>query len=225
MSKKDSLTGKYYKPTFEKIPQEKRKRIVDAAISEFAANGYNATSINIIAKKAGISIGSMYSYFDSKESLFMTLLDHGYKLLNEALSAVVEQQGTVYDKLKTMLKISHEYAVQYHEINQIYIDISTEGLSHLANEMSLKMESNTAALYHQFIDLAKQEGLISNEIDTGIAAFCLDNIIMMTQFSYASAYYRERMKCYINIDTIENDDEIISKIIYFIENGLRPRND
>ncbi|MBN2652914.1 MAG: TetR/AcrR family transcriptional regulator [Spirochaetales bacterium] len=224
MQDTNSSIKKYYKPTFEKIPSEKRKRIIDTAISEFAANGYNATSINTIAKKACISIGSMYSYFDSKESLFMTLLDQGYKLLSEALGEVIKDSGDFYSKFKKFLKISHKYATDFREINQIYIDISTEGLSHLANEMSLKMESDTSEVYHKLIEQAKSEGIISEDIDSNIAAFCLDNIVMMVQFSYASAYYRERMKFYLQTDTIENDEEIINGIVYFIENGLRPRN-
>ncbi len=46
------------------------------------ANGFSAANINVMAKNAGISIGSMYNYFESKENLFLAVVDYGYKVLN-----------------------------------------------------------------------------------------------------------------------------------------------
>lgn len=224
MNKKNKASKKYYKPTFDKIQSEKRKKIIDTAVSEFAANGYNATSINTIAKKANISIGSMYSYFDSKECLFMTLLDQGYTLLSQALEEVVNEDGDFYSKLRKLLEVTYKYSVENHEINQIYIDISTEGLSHLANEMSFKMESDTAKIYHALLEQAKEEGIVSDKIDTKIVSFCLDNIIMMIQFSFASEYYSSRMKLFLGEDNISNYNQIIDKTMQFLEQGLKPRN-
>jgi AcrR family transcriptional regulator len=59
-----------YKAAFDKIPKEKRDRILSVAIKEFADNGFENTSIQQIAKKAGISVGSVYKYFENKETLF-----------------------------------------------------------------------------------------------------------------------------------------------------------
>lgn len=44
--------------------------IIDAAISEFAKNGYAGASISQIAKKAGLVKSSLYSHFESKSDLF-----------------------------------------------------------------------------------------------------------------------------------------------------------
>jgi len=215
--------NRYHKTTFDKISKEKKERILSAAISEFASNGYNAASINTIAKKAEISIGSMYSYFDSKENLFMTLLDIGYKYLEEALEEVVTMEGNLFERLRRMILISIDYAKKHHEINQIYIDISTEGLMHLSRSMSLKMETITAKVYESFITQGKEEGLIRNDIDSAVTSFCLDNIIMMTQFSHASAYYKERMKIYAGEDATNDPELLVDKILDFMRFGLSPR--
>lgn len=212
--------NQYHKPTFAKIPTAKQERILDAAIKEFASNGYNATSINVIAKKADISIGSMYSYFESKENLFMTLLDIGYHYLNQALEEVIAMEGSLFDRLRKMISVSIEYSQKYHEVNQIYIDLSTEGLSHLSRHMSLKMESSTAAVYHNLIDQGKKEGIFRKEMDTAVASFCIDNVIMMTQFSFASDYYKERMKIYAGNDNVLNTEVLADKILDFLKNGL-----
>jgi AcrR family transcriptional regulator len=54
---------------FEEMREEKRTLIMDVALEHFANEGYYITTINHIAKHAGISKGLMYNYFESKESL------------------------------------------------------------------------------------------------------------------------------------------------------------
>jgi AcrR family transcriptional regulator len=61
------------KEQYEKIRQEKRQLIKETALSLFAANGYEATSISDIACSARISKGLMYNYFTSKEELLETI--------------------------------------------------------------------------------------------------------------------------------------------------------
>ena len=63
-----SETGQFYKSTFENLPEEKRKRIITAATEEFANNGFENTSIQQIAKKSNISVGSIYKYFQNKKA-------------------------------------------------------------------------------------------------------------------------------------------------------------
>ena len=52
---------KFYSETFEKISPEKRERILRISLEEFRQKGLSDTRIDDIAKKAGISHGSMYT--------------------------------------------------------------------------------------------------------------------------------------------------------------------
>ncbi len=54
---------------FEQIRQEKKKLIMDVALELFAENGFHGTSISQIAKKAQISKGLIYNYFESKNDI------------------------------------------------------------------------------------------------------------------------------------------------------------
>jgi AcrR family transcriptional regulator len=59
-----------------RIPQQKRsiekkKRILDAAFEVFGRQGYNSSSTLDIARAAGISVGTLYSYFTDKKGLFL----------------------------------------------------------------------------------------------------------------------------------------------------------
>ncbi|MFC0524936.1 TetR/AcrR family transcriptional regulator [Pontibacillus salicampi] len=49
---------------------KKRERILQAAIQTFSVNGYSNTTIKGVAEKAGVSFGTVFTYFENKENLF-----------------------------------------------------------------------------------------------------------------------------------------------------------
>ena len=61
---------------FNELSAEKRTKIIYAALEEFSVNGYELCSTNKIVNKAGISKGSLFKYFDTKETLFFFLIDY-----------------------------------------------------------------------------------------------------------------------------------------------------
>jgi len=61
---------------YEEIREEKKKLIMEVALELFANDGYHSTSISKIAKKAQMSKGLMYNYFDSKEDLLSSIFDN-----------------------------------------------------------------------------------------------------------------------------------------------------
>lgn len=63
---------------FETIRQERTKLILDTALELFAEKGYHQTSINDITKRAGISKGLIYNYFESKEAVLKSIIQKGY---------------------------------------------------------------------------------------------------------------------------------------------------
>ena len=59
----------------EKGPkEEKLEKVFNAATKRFGETGYSETTMESIAEEAGVSKGTLYYYFDSKEELFMELL-------------------------------------------------------------------------------------------------------------------------------------------------------
>jgi len=81
---------------FKELRANKKQKIMDASLSLFAEKGFSATSINMIAKKAGISKGLMYNYFKSKEELITTILNSGF---DEFLSVFnTNNEGVLSDK-------------------------------------------------------------------------------------------------------------------------------
>ena len=61
------------------LRKQKKELIMGVALELFAENGYHPTSISQIAKKAGISKGLTYNYFESKKELLDELIAHGFE--------------------------------------------------------------------------------------------------------------------------------------------------
>lgn len=57
---------------------EKRRRILDEAKRMFAEDGFERTSMGTVAERAGIPVGSLYTYFDSKETLLGAIIEEGW---------------------------------------------------------------------------------------------------------------------------------------------------
>lgn len=64
------------------LKQEKRDVIINAALMEFAAKGYDLASTNEMVKAAGISKGALFHYFISKKELFLFLCDYVFEVVS-----------------------------------------------------------------------------------------------------------------------------------------------
>ena len=83
-----------------KSPTQQRSQLTVAALLKATAHilvkeGYESASTNKIAEAAGVSIGSLYQYFPSKEALVAAVIDRHteqmMQLLREALAGVMQQ--------------------------------------------------------------------------------------------------------------------------------------
>jgi len=63
---------------YDEIRKQKKQLIMDAALELFAENGYHASSMSQVAKKAGISKGLAYNYFESKQEILDEILKTGF---------------------------------------------------------------------------------------------------------------------------------------------------
>ena len=60
--------------TFLNLPDDKRERIISAALEEFANNDFRNASITRMVRSLGIAKGSVYQYFKDKKDLYLYLL-------------------------------------------------------------------------------------------------------------------------------------------------------
>jgi len=85
---------------FENLPEEKKKKIIDACIEEFANNGYEKASTNLIVKSAGISKGLLFHYFGSKKKVFLYILDYTINyILKKYYSIEEEKPSELFERM------------------------------------------------------------------------------------------------------------------------------
>jgi len=212
---------KYYKETFDKISEKKRQRILKIATTEFAEKGFKSANINVIASKAKISIGSMYNYFSTKEHLFLTVIEEGYRMLEKALSEADLSNGDIFHKLENLLRVGIRHSREHPEFIQLYLDITSEGLAHLSRRLSQKIEDISANYFYKpNLEEAIRQGVGRADINVSVAAFCIDSVIMMVQFSFTSEYYKERLRTFVDAEALENDEMLINGIMDFFRHAL-----
>ncbi len=94
------------KSTFYNLPDAKRQRIIDAIVVEFSNTEDEKVSINRIIKRANISRGSFYQYFDDKvdlvEVLLKSFVDRVLVGVNKAFDA---SQGDIFETFGALLDI------------------------------------------------------------------------------------------------------------------------
>jgi len=86
------------KKMFYNISAEKRKMFLETAISEFTSKPFEQVSVNTIVKKAGISRGSFYTYFEDLESLFKYIFQEiKIDRLKYGKEIFVESKGDIFE--------------------------------------------------------------------------------------------------------------------------------
>lgn len=71
--------------------QLKEHKIIDAAIEVMATTGYQKSKMDDIAKAAGITKVTLYSYFDSKENLYLAIMYRAFQALTEVFYGSIDQ--------------------------------------------------------------------------------------------------------------------------------------
>lgn len=71
--------------SFEKLNEDKKQTILNAGFRIFGEYGYTKTSIEDIAKEAGISKGSLFYYFESKKNYFLYLYEYATSIMKEVV--------------------------------------------------------------------------------------------------------------------------------------------
>lgn len=108
------------KTTPRKTPRQGRSRetvdtLLEATARVLIQDGYEGTSTNKIAQKAGVSIGSLYQYFPNKESLIAALIDRHYdEMVDICKTAISRFSGA---PLSDMVKETVQAMVSMHAVN------------------------------------------------------------------------------------------------------------
>lgn len=142
------------KQTFYNLPGEKRQRVVRAIVSEFSEMSDEKISINRIVKRAGISRGSFYQYFDDKVDLVEVLLKSVVEVAMEGVHRATEESGgDIFYTYELLLDILAAFSDD--SVNRAVMRRLARNL-HANNDLVSEYMSNRFNGIGDFKDCAKQ---------------------------------------------------------------------
>jgi AcrR family transcriptional regulator len=88
----------------------RRERIVAAALEEFATGGYAGTSMGAIGERAGITRAVLYDHFESKEALYLGLLEERNAAFLAHVGARITGSGGAHERMRETIDTVFAFA-------------------------------------------------------------------------------------------------------------------
>lgn len=126
--------------------REKRKNILDAAIKSFSENGYDSTTIQMIANSVEISFGSVFTYFKTKELLYETAVIEPLNEFKEQLLTINYDSTDIYGEIFHIVKEN----IRLFSRNRIYLRLIQQALGRVDKHPAIAEQLD--AFYSEFID-------------------------------------------------------------------------
>ena len=98
----------------------RKELILKAAKNVFFEHGFDGTSMDLIAREVELSKGTLYLYFKSKDSLYLSLLVEGMDILTDTFTNVLDETTTGWEEgLRALGKAYYRYSVEYEQFFHI----------------------------------------------------------------------------------------------------------
>ena len=157
---------------FEEIREKSREKILAAALELFANKGYDATSIDSIAKKAGISKGLIYNYFESKKSILLAIFKEA---ISQGEQILHDQKGITdpYKRLKMIIEQVFDMIHQNPEYFKLFMVLSLqpivmEDTKDIAKKMFKKSQKLVGSMFGESKENDPVKGMMLDALLDGI---------------------------------------------------------
>lgn len=136
---------------------DKRQKILDAALKMFLKKSYDATAIPPIAKEAGVSVGTIYRYFDSKETMVNELFCETLRGLREYVEKDYPKNANVKESFFYIFDKLYEYCEENYD--KFMFISSAETSYYIRQENKIKLEEFYDFIFND-LQKFKKEGLV-----------------------------------------------------------------
>jgi len=202
--------------TFFNIDIDKRTKIINAAIDEFAENTLQNASVAGIVKKAGIPRGSFYQYFANLEDLYEYLIDYIGQKKVEYVSPVLKKDDTSdpFVTLRETYKMAVEFNRNYPKFAAISNNIFKEKES-TKNSVIKKQKEKGRKEVEELLKKGQEKGSIDESVDVKAASF------VITSSNAAIMDYHLAQSGYTDLSKYDDILEQVNQVLYILENGLK----
>ncbi len=193
--------------------EQRRAALLAAAKGVFAAKGFHATTIGDVAKAAGVSYGSVYWYFDSKDALFHALMDDQELALRSHIDGVLTDLGAADGEavFRASVRATFEFFEQDRDVVRL--------LFRDAVVLGKRFDRHLAGIYEGFIGDIEQTIAVAQT-----AGQVVEAPARMIAFSVAALISQ------LAVRRLTTDDGVPASVVAdfvvtLLLDGLRPRKE
>ncbi len=184
--------------------------IIEAARDLFSENSYHKTSMSMIAERAGISKGTLYWHFASKEELFQQIMSSGGSYIFKKTKEIVNSDLPADKKIYEYLKLKTIFFSQHQKLAAIILN-NTELISEEFKEKMIKGHLRRVDLMVEIVDQGIKEKIFAEQ-DPAILA------VLIIQISNT---LHSEMICIDEIDEEEKIDVLFEFIMHGVKRGKK----
>jgi len=156
---------------------QRQAELLETAIEVFAKRGYQATTMEEIADRAGVSKGMLYIYFKNKEALFGAVFRWFGKMTEEMMLAGIDGLDDEVEQIKRIAATWAEVAIQHREYVPLFLDFwaaaSVKGMRNDYAEDLATMYEEYRNLIVDIIERGKAKGSFRPDADARAIAYLL----------------------------------------------------
>lgn len=147
----------------EQRKEQTRRAIVAAAVELFSMHGYEKTSIEDLAKAAGIGKSTVYTYFTAKEEIFLAFCDEEFDYIFSALRERVDVDAPLLAQLHTLFMLQYEFVTRNREFGRILVRETL--FPKTISVQSKETNQRYLDMLGEILTRAKERGEIRPELD------------------------------------------------------------
>jgi AcrR family transcriptional regulator len=164
----------------------KRKQIIDGARRVFIEMGFDAASMNDVTRAAGVSKGTIYVYFSSKEELFEALIEEERRAIFSNLYEALERGGDLRD---TLVRYGIGLATKITSDAVVHAQRTVIGICERIPELGARFYERGPKMGHSKLAEFLKRAMAKGELeiaDVELAAYQFTELCL-------SGYYRQRL--------------------------------
>ena len=188
------------KRTLDNIAPEKRERVLREAALLFAERGYPHTDMAALAKRCGISKGSIYTYFESKEELYLYVCRDGLERSRAAVWTGVDPDWDAYRLIDHVFRAGVGFAADHPEFVTLYLSFAPPGMEFFAAELSRDVEKPTADTLKDSLRSGIEAGIVRADLDVEHAALMINNNYVLLLAALVSRHFATRLGTYLDVE-------------------------
>ena len=207
---------------FLQLDEEKRERVLSAAINEFADKNYGNASMNMVVKAAGISKGALFKYFNSKAGLFAYVYRMALGRVKDYLRQVRDESAAedFFSRLEKVMLAGLDFIHNHPGLAAIYYRIVFTGDSPYKREIVEEVHRESLEFIESLIKKGIERGELRSDLDSELSAFLVEAVV--DRFVHAHhAQFPGRRGSEIYVSHMDPNRKI-EEIMKILKNGMTP---